>query len=270
MKTVAGGVLVSVFAALAETLSPKRFAGVFSAAPSVALAGLLVSVGFKGSEDARRACVGMVSGGVAFVLYASIVPFMMRRAGVIKGSAAAVLVWAAVAFAPLPLATAAAGKSAAARAHIVWPAAAGSAWLRRRADRPRPRIRFEAAKLTQTKPKDMLIRFLFGAGVSAAAGILSAVAGPTAGGPALASPGILLASLTLIADEDGKSAARDDARGAVAGALGLIAFALVGAIVFSHASSVAAFFAVAAAWTVVSLSAYGLAWLARVGADETQ
>jgi hypothetical protein len=40
IKGVAGGSLVVAFALLSEGLSPKRFAGLFSAAPAVALAGL--------------------------------------------------------------------------------------------------------------------------------------------------------------------------------------------------------------------------------------
>jgi hypothetical protein len=35
---MAGGALVVAFALLSETLKPKRFAGLFSAAPAVALA----------------------------------------------------------------------------------------------------------------------------------------------------------------------------------------------------------------------------------------
>lgn len=271
-KAIAGGLLVSLISAVGETLSPKRFAGVFSAAPSVALAGLLVTVGFEGPLDARRGCIGMVSGAVAFVVYATIAPPMMRRLGVLKGSAAAVLAWAAVSFGPLPLAAAAASKTSAAQGATVHVstlrATAAAAAMPRRSDRQRPKIKFQPGKLGDTKPKDMFIRFAFGAGVSAAAGVLSATAGPLAGGPLLASPAILLASLTLIADEDGKSAARDDARGAVAGAIGLIAFALLGAALFTHVKTLLVFIDLSAAWTVVALGAYSLAWLARIGNDE--
>src|SRR5437764_732532 len=38
LKSVCGGALVLLFCAFAQTLSPKRFAGVFAAAPTVALA----------------------------------------------------------------------------------------------------------------------------------------------------------------------------------------------------------------------------------------
>ena len=57
---------------------------------------------------------------------------------------------------------------------------------------------------------------------------------PYSGGVFLAVWAILLASLTLLADEEGQAAARDDARGATAGAVGLIGFAVVGAVLFSR------------------------------------
>ncbi len=80
-KAGLGGVLVVVFAVCAETLSPKRFAGVFAAAPSVALASLLVTVLFKGAREAGSACTGMAAGAVGFVVYCLLAPGAMRRWG---------------------------------------------------------------------------------------------------------------------------------------------------------------------------------------------
>ncbi|MEA2502248.1 MAG: hypothetical protein QOD01_2359, partial [Actinomycetota bacterium] len=40
LKAVNGGLFVVAFALVSEALKPKRFAGLFSAAPSVALANL--------------------------------------------------------------------------------------------------------------------------------------------------------------------------------------------------------------------------------------
>jgi uncharacterized membrane protein (GlpM family) len=84
-----------------------------------------------------------------------------------------------------------------------------------------------AGKLRGTPARDWLIRFAFGAGVSALAGIITKVWGPTIGGLFLSFPAILLASLTLVAKEEGGHRAREDARGATLGALGLIAFGVV-------------------------------------------
>jgi len=82
-------------------------------------------------------------------------------------------------------------------------------------------------KLRDAPRRDWVIRFAFGAGVSALAAIVTKVAGPAVGGLFLAFPAILLASLTLVAKEEGADRAREDARGAALGAVGLIAFALV-------------------------------------------
>jgi uncharacterized membrane protein (GlpM family) len=84
-----------------------------------------------------------------------------------------------------------------------------------------------ADKLRRPPARDWVIRFLFGAGVSAVAAVVAKVWGPAAGGLFLAFPAILLASLTLVAKEEGAHRAREDARGAALGALGLVAFGAV-------------------------------------------
>jgi uncharacterized membrane protein (GlpM family) len=82
-------------------------------------------------------------------------------------------------------------------------------------------------KLQKPPARDWVIRFAFGAGVSALAAIVTKVWGPTVGGLFRAFPAILLASLTLVAKEEGAHRAREDARGAALGALGLIGFGIV-------------------------------------------
>jgi uncharacterized protein DUF3147 len=96
VKAVAGGVLVLAFAALAQVVTPKRFAGIFAAAPSVALAGLAVTVLFAGDRDVPAAGAGMAVGAAAFVLYCLAAVPLVRRFGAWKGSAAALSVWAVV------------------------------------------------------------------------------------------------------------------------------------------------------------------------------
>ena len=49
LRFLAGVVAVSAFAALGETLRPKSFAGLFGAAPSIALATRLVTLSQKGA-----------------------------------------------------------------------------------------------------------------------------------------------------------------------------------------------------------------------------
>jgi uncharacterized membrane protein (GlpM family) len=265
-KGVLGGTLVVLFAVLAQTLSPKRFAGVFAAAPSVALASLFITTLHKGPDDARRACVGMIAGAIGFVVYALLAPAAMRRFGSLRGSSAALLGWAAVTAAALPLvALLPAAKSAATGAVI---GSGTGAPLPKEGERPP--LKADPAKLKDASGRDLLIRFGFGAGTSVVAAIVGLLAGPTVGGVFLAFPAILLASLTLVADEEGRAKARDDARGAGAGALGLIAFAAIGAALFTVSPSPAAFVAASAAWAVVALGAFLIAWRAGAGADEDQ
>jgi hypothetical protein len=60
LKALAGGLLVLAFAALSKGLKPERFAGVFSAAPSVALGSLAVTLAFTGTKD--LAAIGSAMG----------------------------------------------------------------------------------------------------------------------------------------------------------------------------------------------------------------
>ena len=52
LRFLAGGIAVSAFAALGDTLRPKSFAGLFGAAPSIALATLLITLSQKGAPFA--------------------------------------------------------------------------------------------------------------------------------------------------------------------------------------------------------------------------
>ena len=66
LKAANGGLFVVAFALVSEVLKPKRFAGLFSAAPSVALANLAVVVAIKGHAEAIASTRGMVIGALAF------------------------------------------------------------------------------------------------------------------------------------------------------------------------------------------------------------
>jgi uncharacterized membrane protein (GlpM family) len=257
LKTVLGGALVLAFAVIAETLSPKRFAGILAAAPSVALASLLMTVTFKGPMDARRACAGMVAGAVGFVAYCALAPSALRRFGVLRGALLALIAWAVVSAAVFP----GSASLPAARAASAIPAAS------RRAEPRRPALRCDPGKIREATPKDAAVRFAFGAGTSAVAGLVT-LASPVVGGVFLAFPAILLASLTLIADEEGQTAARDDARGAAAGAVGLAAFAATGSALFHRWPTPTAFVCATVAWLLASGACYGAAWAVGAGADE--
>lgn len=267
VKALLGGVLVMVFALFAETLSPKRFAGVFAAAPTVALASLLVTTIASGPADAKRASVGMIAGGVGFVVYALAAPELMRKLGPLRGASAALLGWGAATAAALPL-LALSAAAAAPSGSLLTSVAAGRTRMRRARTRPRPQLSCVPAKMRDCGTKDIFVRFGFGAATSLIAGLLTVWLGPFFAGIMLAFPAILLASLTLVAEEDGRCKARDDARGATFGSLGLIAFAAVGAALFESISTPVVFMTAAVAWLVTALGTFGLAWWLRFASDE--
>ncbi len=108
--------------------------------------------------------------------------------------------------------------------------------------------------------RDLLVRFAFGAGTSAVAGVISVVWNEHASGVMLAFPAILAVSLTLIADEESRRAAREDARGAVLGGVGLAAFALVCYGSFQHLPPVIVLALALVAWVCVACGLYLVLW----------
>lgn len=97
IKGLLGGTLVLAFALLSQGLEPKRFAGLLSAAPAVALAGLAVTLLDKGAHDAHQASAGMVAGGVGMIAYAATVIPLLKRTRASVASMAVLGVWTAVA-----------------------------------------------------------------------------------------------------------------------------------------------------------------------------
>ncbi|MCQ4043766.1 DUF3147 family protein [Streptantibioticus rubrisoli] len=93
LKAVIGGLFVVCFALVAEAVQPKRLAGVFAAAPSVALGSLIVTVAFKGHHDAALAARAMGIGAVAFTVYCLVSVPALGRLGALRGSATAIVVW---------------------------------------------------------------------------------------------------------------------------------------------------------------------------------
>ena len=57
------------FTALGDTLRPKSFAGLFGAAPSIALATLLITLSQKGAPFAAVEGSSMIVGAFALALY---------------------------------------------------------------------------------------------------------------------------------------------------------------------------------------------------------
>jgi Protein of unknown function (DUF3147) len=74
-----GGLVVSAFALIGDLLKPKSFAGLFGAAPSVALATLGLTVATEGASYAATEARSMMAGAIAFTAYASCVSWVMMH-----------------------------------------------------------------------------------------------------------------------------------------------------------------------------------------------
>jgi Protein of unknown function (DUF3147) len=101
-----GGVVVSAFAMLGDILSPKSFAGLFGAAPSVALATLGIAVYRHGAGYAALQGQTMVEGAIALAVYSVVVCHLLVRARLRAAPATllSLVVWLLVAFGLLTLA----------------------------------------------------------------------------------------------------------------------------------------------------------------------
>jgi hypothetical protein len=77
VRLVIGGAVVSAFAIVGDLLKPKSFAGLFGAAPSVALATLGLTVATEGASYAATEARSMMAGAIAFTAYASWVSWVM-------------------------------------------------------------------------------------------------------------------------------------------------------------------------------------------------
>jgi hypothetical protein len=78
-RFVVGGFVVSLFAVLGNILKPKSFAGLFGAAPSVALATLGLTIATNGRSYAAIEARSMILGAAAFCLYAILCSRLMMR-----------------------------------------------------------------------------------------------------------------------------------------------------------------------------------------------
>ncbi len=101
-----GGVAVSVFALCGDLLRPKSFAGLFGAAPSVALASLALTLKQHDTSYAAMEGRSMVFGAIAFLCYAYLAGQLLKRTGksALLVTVAALPVWFGVSFGCLLLA----------------------------------------------------------------------------------------------------------------------------------------------------------------------
>jgi hypothetical protein len=74
-----GGLIVSAFAVIGDVLRPRGFAGLFGAAPSVALATLALTELSDGKEYAAMEARSMIAGAFAFLVYALVCVYLMAK-----------------------------------------------------------------------------------------------------------------------------------------------------------------------------------------------
>ncbi len=100
LRFVLGGAIVSLFAAAGELFKPKTFAGIFGAAPSVAIATLALAFAKEGADYVRLEARSMLVGSAALFLYGAVCVFAAKRRNVPvwAGAGAAWIAWLAAAF----------------------------------------------------------------------------------------------------------------------------------------------------------------------------
>jgi hypothetical protein len=79
LRFLIGGIVVSLFAILGDVLRPKSFAGLFGAAPSIALATIGLTIAKNGPQYAAIEARSMILGATAFFVYTLCVSWILLR-----------------------------------------------------------------------------------------------------------------------------------------------------------------------------------------------
>ena len=98
-RFLVGGTIVCLFACLGDLLTPKSFAGLFGAAPSVALATLGLTIVADGKAFAALESRSMIVGAASFFVYTALCTWLMLRNKINAAPATigSLFVWLAVA-----------------------------------------------------------------------------------------------------------------------------------------------------------------------------
>jgi hypothetical protein len=99
IRFLAGGLVVSLFAVAGDVLRPKSFAGLFGAAPSVALATLTLAFWKHGGGYVATKSRSMLIGAIAFAVYSFLVcQILIRvRSSALTATAVATIAWLVIA-----------------------------------------------------------------------------------------------------------------------------------------------------------------------------
>ena len=76
-----------------DVLKPKRFAGLFSAAPSVAIVSLALTAVLLGVDKATQSALSMAAGAVGMIAFCLVAAVLEKRTGAIVSSGVAWLSW---------------------------------------------------------------------------------------------------------------------------------------------------------------------------------
>ena len=100
LRFLIGGMVVSLFALISDILRPRSFAGIFGAAPSIALATLGLTIMKEGPQYASIEARSMVLGAIGFLVYATCVCRLLARSNTaaLVATVGFLPVWAAVSF----------------------------------------------------------------------------------------------------------------------------------------------------------------------------
>lgn len=100
IRFLVGGFVVSLFATIGDIIRPKSFAGLFGAAPSIALATLSIAWFEHGSSYAATQGKSMMLGAIALACYSIMVCQMVMRlkTGALTATLVALPIWLIVAF----------------------------------------------------------------------------------------------------------------------------------------------------------------------------
>jgi len=99
LRFLAGGLIVSLFAVLGDLLRPKSFAGLFGAAPSIALATLSLAFWQQGGSYVALESRSTLIGALALPIYSFSVCQLLMRAqwSALAATSGALAVWLIVA-----------------------------------------------------------------------------------------------------------------------------------------------------------------------------
>jgi uncharacterized membrane protein (GlpM family) len=101
IRFLVGGALVSGFALVGNVLKPKSFAGLFGAAPSVAVATLILTIAKDGRWMAACEARAMLAGAAALCIYCLLVIRILKKSCKMRvpaATVASITIWLTAAF----------------------------------------------------------------------------------------------------------------------------------------------------------------------------